>query len=117
MNTKLLGNQGESLAADYLVQRGCTILARNFRMRAAELDLVARDGDTIAFIEVKTRKSTRFGTAAEAVDYRKQQKIIQAARYFLQQRRLEDCFCRFDVIEVYAGEANKIRHIKGAFEA
>lgn len=118
LSNKTLGDEGEHLAANYLIGLGYQIMARNFRIRAAELDLVAKDGDTIAFVEVKTRRSTRFGTGAEAVNGRKQQKIIQAARYFLQQRHLEGAPCRFEVIEIYAekGGTPVLHHIKGAFE-
>lgn len=119
MNNKILGNQGEQAAADYLSQHGYYICARNFRVPAGEIDIIASKPGLIAFVEVKTRRSLRCGTPAQAVTYSKQQKIIRTARWFLRQRHLEDkCLCRFDVIEVYARtEGNwDIRHIPGAFE-
>ena len=119
MNNKVLGSQGEQAAADYLQQHGYQICARNFRVSIGEIDIVATCQDTLVFVEVKTRRSTRFGTAAQAVTYHKQQKIIQTARWFLRQRHLEDrCRCRFDVIEVYVRPQGgwDIRHLPGAFE-
>ena len=93
------------------------ILARNFRTPRGEIDIVASKGRMLAFVEVKTRRTQRFGRPAAAVDYRKQQKIIQSARWFLRQRHLEGCLCRFDVIEIYrAGERWQIEHLPGAFE-
>ena len=114
MDTTKLGRQGEEAAAVFLKEAGYEILARNFRTPRGEIDIVAGTGQTVAFIEVKTR---RFGRPAAAVDYRKQQKIIQSARWFLRQRHLDGCLCRFDVIEVcVAGERWEIHHLPGAFE-
>ncbi|WP_298594989.1 YraN family protein [uncultured Mitsuokella sp.] len=119
MNNKILGNQGEALAANYLIQHGYAILAQNYRIRSAELDLVVKDGNTIAFVEVKTRRNMHFGSGAEAVNYRKQKKIIQAAQYFLQRWNLEGRPCRFDVIEIYkdTNQLYRIHHLKNAFES
>ena len=110
MDTTKLGRQGEEAAAVFLKEAGYEILARNFRTPRGEIQ-------TVAFIEVKTRRTRRFGRPAAAVDYRKQQKIIQSARWFLRQRHLDGCLCRFDVIEVcVAGERWEIHHLPGAFE-
>lgn len=119
MNNKVLGNQGEQAAADYLQQHGYRICARNFRVPVGEIDIIAEYQDTLVFVEVKTRRSLRFGSGAQAVSYHKQQKIIQTARWFLRQRHLEErCCCRFDVIEVYTGPQGSwdIHHLPGAFE-
>ena len=117
MDTTTIGRQGEEAAAVFLERAGYEILARNFRTPRGEIDIVAGTGQTVAFIEVKTRRTRRFGRPAAAVDYRKQQKIIQSARWFLRQRHLDGCLCRFDVIEVYhAGERWQIEHLTGAFE-
>ena len=117
MDSDGLGTLGEVRAEQYLVEQGCRILARNAAFPGAEIDLIAQDGRVIVFVEVKTRRTQRFGRPAAAVDYRKQQKIIQSARWFLRQRHLEGCLCRFDVIEVYrAGERWQIEHLPGAFE-
>ncbi|MCI6606388.1 MAG: YraN family protein [Mitsuokella jalaludinii] len=117
MDTTKLGRQGEEAAAVFLKEAGYEILARNFRTPRGEIDIVAGTEQTVAFIEVKTRRTRRFGRPAAAVDYRKQQKIIQSARWFLRQRHLDGCLCRFDVIEVcVAGERWEIHHLPGAFE-
>ena len=118
MDNKVIGKQGEDLAADYLVQHGYSICARNYRVKTGEIDIIASQPGLVAFVEVKARRSLRCGTPAQAVNYHKQQKIIQTARWYLRQRHLEEkCLCRFDVIEVYLGKAQAdIRHIPGAFE-
>lgn len=119
MNNKVLGGQGEQAAADYLQQHGYRICVRNFRVPVGEIDIIASRQDTLVFVEVKTRRSVRYGTPAQAVNYVKQQKIVQTARWFLRQRHLEDrCCCRFNVIEVYAQPQGgwTIHHLPGAFE-
>ena len=118
LDRKRLGQAGEDAAAEYLRSGGCSILARNFRTRAGELDIVAKSRGTLVFVEVKTRRGMRYGTPGQAVGWRKQQKIIQTARYFLRQRQLEGCPCRFDVIEVYVRHEGTmaLRHFPGAFE-
>lgn len=117
MDNKSLGSRGEEAAALYLRRHGYKIIERNFRVPAGEIDIVAGQGDTLVFAEVKTRRSDRCGFPAQAVGYHKQQKIIQTAKWFLRQRHLEECPCRFDVLEVYVqGETCRIRHLVGAFE-
>ena len=120
MKNQILGSQGEQAAADFLHQQGYKICARNFRVPVGEIDIIARQGEVLAFVEVKTRHGSRYGTPAQAVNYHKQQKIIQTAKWYLRQNHLEDrCFCRFDVLEVYALPGNKwhVRHLPGAFES
>ncbi len=118
MDTKELGRQGEAAAAEYLAGHGYRIYARNFRAPVGEIDIIAGQPGLVVFVEVKTRRSLRCGTPATAVNYRKQQKIIQTARWFIRQRHLEECLCRFDVIEVYVGSGGlQIRQLQGAFEA
>ena len=103
INRKELGGRGERLASDYLKQAGLSVLCRNFQCKRGEVDLICRDGDTLVFIEVRYRKhsgsSARYGNSLETVDWRKQRKIINAAKYYLQSHRLgETLSCRFDVI-------------------
>ena len=121
MKNQILGRQGEQVAAAFLQQHGYTICARNFRVAVGEIDIIARKGDVLAFMEVKTRHGNRYGTPAQAVDFRKQQKIIQTARWYLRQKHLSEdkCFCRFDVLEVYArpGGEWQVHHLPGAFES
>ncbi|MBQ9441449.1 MAG: YraN family protein [Selenomonadaceae bacterium] len=115
--TKILGDAGENFAAEYLKKNGYKILAKNFRVQTAEIDIIAELDEKIIFVEVKTRSNTRRGLPAEAVNLRKQKKIIQAASVFLQDAIYSDRACRFDVIEVYSdGKEFKIRHIENAFE-
>lgn len=115
--TKNLGNAGENFAANYLEQRGYKILARNFRVRSAEIDIIAELDDVIIFVEVKTRSSIQYGLLVEAVNFRKQQKIIEAASVFLQDEKYFDNACRFDVVEIYSdGVKFSARHIENAFE-
>lgn len=118
MNTKVAGNFGEDCAAQFLESAGYTIVARNFRIRSAEIDIIAQRNDVLAFIEVKARSSIRHGLPSEAVTRRKQKKIIAAAGVFLQDEKFCDCACRFDVVEVYLnGErVEEINHIENAFE-
>ena len=115
---KTFGKFGEDAAADFLTANGYTIVARNYRIRSAEIDIIAQIDDVIVFVEVKARSSTRHGLPSEAVNLRKQHKIIEAAGVFLQNEAFSDCACRFDVIEVYLrGErVEAINHIENAFE-
>ena len=114
---KNLGQSGESFAAKYLESKGYKIIARNFRIRYAEIDIVAELNDEIIFVEVKTRSNTRRGLPAEAVNLHKQKKIIEAASVFLQDDKFFDRPCRFDVIEIYSNGKNfELRHIENAFE-
>ncbi|MBR1397079.1 MAG: YraN family protein [Selenomonadaceae bacterium] len=119
--TKDLGKAGEHFAANFLQNNGYKILVQNFRIRRAEIDIVAEINDTIIFVEVKTRTGNAFGLPAEAVDIHKQKKIITAAMSFLQKYDLFNKLCRFDVIEVFANDNKnfygwKVNHIKNAFE-
>ena len=122
MRTKTLGDVGENAVTNYLQEKGYNILARNFRYgRFAEIDIIAEIGDTIVFVEVKTRRSNKFGMPAEAVTPQKQQKIITAATKFIQDNELYDKACRFDVVEVFEINNNgdvsyKINQIPNAFE-
>lgn len=118
MSNKTLGEFGEDCAAKFLEDKGYTIVARNFRIRSAEIDIIAQIDDVIIFVEVKARSSIRHGLPVEAVTVRKQKKIIKAAGVFLQDERFCECACRFDVVEVYLrGElVEEINHIENAFE-
>ena len=114
MNAK--GKLGEDFAAKFLEAEGYSIIARNFRIRSAEIDIIAKADDVIVFVEVKARSNIRHGLPSEAVTLRKQKKIIEAASVFLQD--FPDYACRFDVVEVYLnGErVERINHIENAFE-
>lgn len=115
--TESIGSRMEEAAAHYLAAAGLHIVESNFRTRCGEIDLVARDGDILVFVEVRYRRSRAFGGAAASVDRRKQQKLLIAANHYLQQKRL-DCTCRFDVVAIDGvGSNQQIEWIKSAFEA
>lgn len=95
-----LGSQGESLAAEILLRHGYRILARNVRTPVGEIDLVARQGKVLVFIEVKLRRSLRFGPPAAAVTAAKQQRLRRAAQYYLLQQRSPAAQVRFDVVAI-----------------
>ncbi len=113
MNTRNKGSEGEAAAAAYLESRGCVILARNYYIRGGEVDIIFREGDSIAFCEVKTRGQTYFGAGAEAVTITKQKRICAAALDWATSNKNVDEKFRFDIIEVDYG---KINHIRDAFE-
>ena len=96
----LLGKTGEDLACRELERRGYEILARRWRQRGGEIDIVARDGLTIVFVEVKAREGRSFGAAAEAVADWKQRRIVQLGLAYITRHRLFDCPCRFDVVSI-----------------
>ena len=114
MNRRETGTQYEERAAEYLIAQNYQILERNYRIRSGEIDIIARDGTILVFIEVKYRKNEESGNPLEAVDIRKQKKIINVARYYLYQKKYGDVPCRFDVIGICGSH---IEHIKDAFWA
>ncbi|HKE84761.1 MAG TPA: YraN family protein [Vicinamibacterales bacterium] len=95
-----LGKHGEDLACAELIRRGYSILARRYRTRFGEIDIIARDTDVTVFVEVKTRKGDDFGGGAEAVTAWKQRRLTQMAVDFLARHQLHDRPCRFDVVVV-----------------
>jgi len=97
----VLGRLGEDLACRELERRGYAIVARRYRRRSGELDIIARDGDTIVFVEVKSRRGHAFGHAAEAVDFRKRRRLAQLAKGYVIRHRLTDRPCRFDVVSIH----------------
>ena len=118
MEPRSLGAYGEERAARYLRWHGYRILERNYRCRMGEIDIIARKGNILAFVEVKLRKDARFAEAREFVTYAKQQRILTAAQFYLS-RHDEDLQPRFDVIEVYAPQGEngpiKIEYLENAF--
>lgn len=118
MKNTVAGKFGEDYAAKFLETKGYSIITRNFRIRSAEIDIIAQIDDVIVFVEVKARSDIRHGLPSEAVNFRKQKKIIRAAGVFLQNENFSDCACRFDIVEVYLrGDfVEEINHIENAFE-
>jgi putative endonuclease len=113
----LLGKEGERLAERYLQKKGYKLVERNYRCSAGELDLIVLDRRVIVFVEVKTRSGHGFGTPFEAVEFRKQRKMIQAAQFFLAQKGLQQRDARFDVVGIsWSGREPVLEHIENAFE-
>ncbi len=113
----LLGKTGEELAASLLKENGYKILARNFKTRIGEIDIIARDKDTISFVEVKTRHSDKFGLPQEAISSSKQRQISKAALVYLKDNNLLNKKARFDVVSIlFSGKEPKMDLIKDAFE-
>lgn len=113
----LIGSDGETAAANYLKRKRYQIVGRNYSCRFGEIDIIARKGEYIVFVEVKTRKNEDFAMAREYVTYGKQQRIMKTAMLWLQQNDT-DLQPRFDVIEVIGeGFRREIRHIEDAFTA
>ncbi len=112
-----LGAHGEELAAEFLRAAGMEIVARNWRCRYGELDLIARDGDVTAFVEVKTRSGLGYGTPAESVTFAKQQRIRRLALLWLAEQDGPWRRIRFDVVSVLAvrGRAPVIDHLEAVF--
>lgn len=114
MNRTRIGAETEQAARDALVGMGAEIVAANVRIANAEIDIIARFGELIAFVEVKARRNARYGRPAEAVTQDKRRRIIRAARAYAAENGLTDAPMRFDVIELMPGT---ICHIPSAFDA
>lgn len=119
MTTKASGDWGEAQVAEYLRDRGYRIVVSKYHCRFGEIDLIARDKETLCFIEVKLRSNLDFGLPREFVTYSKQQKLRTTAEYYLATHD-PDAVCRFDVAEVYtdkdcSAEHTQIEYIENAF--
>ncbi|MGN0395795.1 MAG: YraN family protein [Coprococcus sp.] len=113
-NSRQKGNEYEEIAAEYLKNKGYMILDRNYRINKGEIDIVAKDGEYIVFIEVKYRHNFNKGYAEEAVDIRKQRQISDVSIFYLNSRGYgTDISCRYDVITVSGNKT--INHIENAF--
>lgn len=119
MNNRKLGTMGEEAAIACLVERGYKIVARNFRVgRMGEIDIIARDGDYLCFIEVKARSRDIYGTPAQAVSPLKQETIRKLSQVYMQKYRIYDTPVRFDVAELFMtrdGIVKDIQIIQNAF--
>lgn len=112
------GKEGESLAAEFLVNKGCRLVERNFRCTVGEIDLIVRDGGTLVFVEVKSRHGLRYGLPQEAVSTAKQRRLTRLAHWYIQDRRLEGLPARFDVVAVtWSDRKPELTWIVNAFEA
>lgn len=113
-----LGRWGENQAAKFLRKKRFKIVERNFTCRMGEIDIIARDNDSLVFVEVKTKFGPGHPPPRYSVNLRKQRRIILVAKYYLKQLSSPDVRCRFDVIEIIAGDGRypeKIVHLVGAF--
>ncbi len=111
------GKTGESLAVDFLKQKGYALVCQNYRTRFAEIDIIARDGDTLCFIEVKARTRTDKALPRQAVTVAKQRKIITAAAWYLKENNLHDQRSRFDVMEMVLNKGRwQVNLIPNAFQ-
>ena len=114
----LIGAWGEALAAEYLRKKRYDLVACGWRCKFGEIDLIAWEGNTLCFIEVKTRTNLEMGLPREYVTPAKQKKLRKTALFYLSEKKL-DCFCRFDVAEVYAEQGfdkARIVYLRDAFQ-
>jgi putative endonuclease len=114
MNRREVGNLGEEQVAGYVRRRGWEILERNYRFAGREIDIIAKAGDVIVFIEVKKRNQNRWGRGAEAVDYRKRRRIAGVAAHYISARSLSEVNVRFDVASL---DGASLEYIENAFQA
>lgn len=113
------GRRGEDLAHRFLQRRGFTVVARNFRSRsgAGEIDLVVRDGGTLVFVEVKSRRSEEFGTPDRAVDQEKRDALVRTALEYARRAGVDWQKVRFDIVSVVFTDPPSVVHTEGAFAA
>ena len=119
LNKREFGNQLESFACQQIKKHGCSIEQTNFNCKLGEIDIIAKDKDTLVFVEVRYRKLNAYGGAIESVDTKKQGKIIKTASLYLQQHKLTNkVACRFDVFAI-EGDPQRLNYnwIKDAFRA
>jgi putative endonuclease len=117
-DNKTLGERGEAIAAAYLKGQRFTIIERNFRCKGGEVDIIARDGKTLVFVEVKTRRTLTFGPPQMALTPFKQRQISKAALTWLAKKKQFNASARFDVIAIIAPDHQvpEIEHIRNAFD-
>ena len=116
---RILGDRGENVAERHIRKAGMAILAKGFRHRGGEIDLIAQDGIEVVFVEVKTRSSDGFGNVEDSVTWHKRRKLIRTAAYYLQTRRALQQPCRFDVISIRVDDEGNpaLEHLRDAFRA
>jgi len=114
---KELGQKGEEIALRFLKKNGYRLIETNYTCPMGEVDIIARDKDTLSFVEVKTRRSTSFGPPQLAVDQRKQEQLSRIALHYLKEKKLEGVKARFDVVAILLGpKGEEIELIRNAFD-
>ncbi|MCE5336917.1 MAG: YraN family protein [Desulfobacteraceae bacterium] len=112
------GRDGESAAAEFLKRSGLKVLHRNYRCPLGEIDIIARDGKTVVFVEVRSRKADALCRAEESITATKKRHLVRAATWYLKQQAVRDCPARFDVIAIRRdGDKPEIDWMVNAFEA
>lgn len=109
---KQIGQQGENIAAKYLIDKGYKIIESNFHSRYGEIDIIAQDNDTICFVEVKNYSSNNLLNINYAISPSKRKKIISTAKFYIAKNKVDSMPCRFDAIFI---TGKKIEHLEGAF--
>ncbi len=111
------GKESEELAVQWLLQRGFELVARNVRYKFGEIDIIAKEGQVLCFVEVRSRENAQYGAPQASVRFDKQAKLIKAAQMYLKRFYKKPPFCRFDVIAVTGfGIGAQVEHFKSAFE-
>lgn len=113
MSTREIGNYGETIATEHLLEKRYEIIERNYRLKTGEIDIIATKDDFLVFVEVKLRKDGSFARPGTAVNREKMNKIVKTALHYMKKHEAFDKMVRFDVIEITDGIIN---HIEGAFE-
>ena len=117
MEKKALGKKGEGKALRFLKKKGYRIIEKNYVCKLGEMDIIAKEKDTLAFIEVKTRTTTEFGPPQLAVNSSKQRQLSKVALNYLKEKQLEEVKARFDVVAILLGQkGEQIELIRDAFE-
>ncbi len=112
--TQEYGKKGEDLACQYLKEKGYTIVKRNYKCKLGEIDIIAKKGEYVAFVEVKSRSQSNYGLPSQMVFAKQRERYKNTANYYFYGKEI-DCIVRFDIIEVYLGETPRVNHIENAF--
>ncbi|MGK9368681.1 YraN family protein [Melioribacter sp. Ez-97] len=117
VNKRERGNLGEEIACNYLINKGMTVIDRNYHYGHGEIDIICKDNDTIVFVEVKYRKSLKYGEPEFAITKNKQRQIRKIAEAYLYEKKITDQPCRIDVITIVheAGKEPALTHYRDAF--
>ncbi|MCR4392957.1 MAG: YraN family protein [Dehalococcoidales bacterium] len=112
MERKSTGQLGENIAREFLKKKGYNILEKNYRCREGEVDIIARKGEYLVFVEVRTRTNQNFGIPEESINIEKERHLLVAANHYLQQNRRADCAWRIDVVAIELNRDNGVKRIE-----